>query len=100
MNAYLIGAGKIMFLVEYIAGCPRYEEELAINIYYAETRGKARAMFVNDYRPYFNFGDSMRIVLLVKNVDHIAGEAEDNDPLWEEPTDKVIEKYGYYQRKD
>ena len=83
MNAYFVDAGDAYTVVEHIADLPRYEEWRVCHLVYAETRGRAKSLFVRNYGEAIEFSDIRSCRLVAKDVKAGEGLAHPNDPLWE-----------------
>lgn len=80
MNAYFLDAGDIEDYCEYIAGYPRYEYVRVVDLIFAETRGKARAVFCKSNELEFTYPISIKII--EKNITREEGIAGNDDILW------------------
>jgi hypothetical protein len=84
MNAYIIDAGQDSSATYYFAVVGEYvEPKVLFGMYFAETRGKARALAASEWG--LEFIDKMSIYLFARDVDRAAGKAADGDPIWELP---------------
>lgn len=83
MNAYFVDAGDRKVIAEYIDWWPRYEVERVCGLVFAETPGKAKALFVKRYERDDVEFVALRCRLVARDVDRPAGVAADDDPLWE-----------------
>lgn len=83
MNAYLIDGGLYDVKVGMACGYPETETYHAVEVVFAETRGKARAIFLNKYACYdFEWTSPISIRLIEKNVSREAGIAKADDEYW------------------
>ncbi len=97
MNAYFIITDEIELVDDIVeacgAPCRITSRGRLSDLVFAETRGKARALFCK-HHPYpdsVGFTDPMSVRLVAKAVDRPAGIADYLDPLWS----NVCEDYFY-----
>lgn len=88
VNAYLGDAGEQDVWQENIGWQPRYEKEFLIDLVFAETRGKAKAILIHSPRNYLSYAEftDVKSKLVAHDVDRLPGLARSNDELWERVT--------------
>lgn len=84
MNAYLCLVKDVEILQEYVAGYPRYETSNLAGIVVAETRGRARSMFLRKHRGYWIDYTAIGCRIIARGVNGTDyGCLPDSHPLWE-----------------
>ena len=85
MNAYFCNAGWHDIVQEIIDYWPRTEPAFLCDVVFAETLGKAKAMFLrhanNEVMGTIEFVD-VRAKAIARDVRRRAGIAKSSDPLW------------------
>lgn len=83
LNAYLVDAGHVDVIVEYIDYWARKEEVFVFDLVFAPSRGSAKSTFTRAHRRDIEFTDIKHVKLVATDIERERGIACSTDILWD-----------------